>query len=126
MKRIASISIVTAGLAVCACLAVSAYWITPVRAQQGQAQQGTALQGAAQAGSPQQDAASLTPPPAYTPPPKGTPPMEDTPAQKEALARWKARAEQRVEEDRKAYNAEVTPTYNFHYGPKNPFTPGNV
>jgi tetratricopeptide (TPR) repeat protein len=80
----------------------------------------------AQQGSPQQDAANLTPPPAYTPPPKGAPPVEDTPAQREALAKWKARALQATESDRKAYNAEVTPTYNFHYGPKNPFLPGNV
>ena len=69
---------------------------------------------------------SLTPPPAYTPPPKGAPPAEDTPAQREALARWKAKAEQRLAADRKEYNAEVTPTYNFHYGKKNPFTPGNI
>jgi tetratricopeptide (TPR) repeat protein len=74
----------------------------------------------------QQDAAALTPPPAYTPPPKGAPPAEDTPAQREALAKWKAKAEQETESARKAYNAVVTPSYNFHYGPKNPFTPGNV
>jgi len=85
-----------------------------------------AQQTAAQAGSPQQDAAALTPPPAYTPRPKNAPPVQDTPAQKEALDRWKARAEAKVEADRLAYNAEVTPTYNFHYGRKNPFTPGNV
>jgi tetratricopeptide (TPR) repeat protein len=119
MRRIASTLIVVAMLV--ACLAVCGYCISPVRAQQGQAQQSTA-----QAGSPQQDATSLTPPPAYTPLPKGAPPLEDTPAQKEALARWKARAEQKVEEDRKAYNAAVTPSYNFRYGPKNPFTPGNI
>jgi tetratricopeptide (TPR) repeat protein len=126
MKRFASISIVTAGLGICGCLAVSAYWITPVRAQQSQAQPVQAQQATAQAGSPQQDAASLTPPPAYTAPPKGTPPVVDTPAQKEALARWKARAEQKVAADRAEYNTQVTPTYNFHYGPKNPYTPGNV
>jgi len=74
----------------------------------------------------QQDGAELTPPPAYTPPPKGTLPAEDTPAQREALTKLKARAEERIETDRKAYNGTVTPTYNFHYGPKNPFTPGNV
>jgi tetratricopeptide (TPR) repeat protein len=73
-----------------------------------------------------QDAATLTPPPAYTPPPKGAPPAVDTPAQREALAKWKAKAEQQIESDRKAYNSEVTPSYNFHYGPKNPFTPGNI
>jgi hypothetical protein len=45
----------------------------------------------------QQDAAGLTPPPAYTPPPKGTPPAEDTPEQREAIAKWKAKAEQEFE-----------------------------
>jgi hypothetical protein len=74
----------------------------------------------------QQNGADLTPPPAYTPPPKGAPPAEDTPAQRDALAKLKARAEERTEADRKAYNSTVTPTYNFHYGPKNPFTPGNI
>ena len=67
-----------------------------------------------------------TPPPAYTAAAPGTPPVEDTPAQREALAKWKARAEAAVAADRKEYNSMVTPSYNFHYGPKNPFTPGNV
>jgi tetratricopeptide (TPR) repeat protein len=108
MRKTASVFIAVVAIAFCC-------WSTiHVRAQQ------------AQSAGPQQDAASLTPPPAYTPPPKGAPPVEDTPAQREALARWKARAEQRVEADRKAYNAEVSPSYNFHYGPKNPFLPGNV
>jgi tetratricopeptide (TPR) repeat protein len=74
----------------------------------------------------QQDASTLTPPPAYTPRPKGAPPMEDTPAQREALEKLKARAEQKNDTDRKTYNSIVTPGYNFHYGPKNPFLPGNV
>jgi tetratricopeptide (TPR) repeat protein len=73
-----------------------------------------------------QDAAALTPPPAYTPPPKGAAPAVDTPAQREALDKWKAKAEERIELDRMAYNSGVTPSYNFHYGPKNPFTPGNI
>jgi tetratricopeptide (TPR) repeat protein len=108
MRKTASVFVTVVVIAFCC-------WFTVhVRAQQ------------AQSVGPQQDAASLTPPPAYTPPPKGAPPVEDTPAQREALARWKARAEQRVEADRKAYNAEVSPSYNFHYGPKNPFLPGNV
>jgi tetratricopeptide (TPR) repeat protein len=87
---------------------------------------GRAQKSAAGQAGPQQDAAALTPPPAYTPPAKGAPPVEDTPAQKEALDRWKARAEAKVAADRLTYNSEVTPTYNFHYGRKNPFTPGNV
>jgi len=74
----------------------------------------------------QQDGASLAPPPAYTPPAKDAPPAVDTPAQREALAKWKAKAEARNEADRKAYNETVTPTYNFHYGKKNPYVPGNI
>lgn len=74
----------------------------------------------------QQDGASLAPPPAYTPPAKDAPPYVDTPAQREALAKWKAKAEARNEADRKAYNETVTPSYNFHYGKKNPYLPGNV
>jgi tetratricopeptide (TPR) repeat protein len=74
----------------------------------------------------QQNGADLGTPPAYTPPPKGTPPAEDTPAQREALARMEAKAEERNQADREAHNAKVKPTYNFHYGPKNPFTPGNI
>src|SRR5580658_10910868 len=85
-----------------------------------------AQQNVPQQAGPEQDAASLTPPPAYTPRPKDAPPLEDTPAQREALARWKAKAEQAIAADRKAYNAAVTPTYNFHYGPKNPFVPGDI
>ena len=103
MRKIASAMIVAGALS------LSGSWIAP-----------------AQQGSPQQDASDLTPPPAYTAPPKGTPPAVDTPAQLEALHRWKAKAELANESARKAYNATVTPTYNFHYGPKNPFTPGNV
>jgi hypothetical protein len=80
----------------------------------------------AQQVTPQQEATDLTPPPAYTPPAKGAPPAVDTPAQREALARWKARAIQQTESAREAYNATVTPSYNFRYGPKNPFTPGNI
>jgi len=80
----------------------------------------------AQQASPQQDAASLAPPPSYTPPAKGAPPIEDTPAQRDAIARWKAKAELATNAARKQYNAEVAPAYNFHYGPKNPFTPGNI
>jgi len=74
----------------------------------------------------QQDPNAPPPPPAYTPPAKGAPPVEDTPEQREALARWKAKAEQKSEEDRKVHNAVVTPAYNFHYGKKNPYTPGNI
>jgi tetratricopeptide (TPR) repeat protein len=106
MKIVASTVLVASGV-----LFVG-YWMTPVRAQQTGASQG--------------DAQNLTPPPAYTPLPKGVSPAEDTPAEREALAKWKAKAEQRAEADRKAYNAQVTASYNFHYGVKNPFTPGNV
>jgi tetratricopeptide (TPR) repeat protein len=89
--------------------------VAPVRAQQSAAQPG-----------PRQDSVDLTPPPAYTPRPRGAPPVEDTPAQREAVAKWKARAEATLTADRTSYNLEVTPTYNFHYGKGNPFTPGNI
>jgi tetratricopeptide (TPR) repeat protein len=88
------------------CLILAGTWVVPVLGQQA--------------------AATQTPPPAYTPRPKGAPPVEDTPAQREAIAMWKSRAEQQFESNRKAYNATVTPSYNFRYGPKNPYTPGNV
>jgi tetratricopeptide (TPR) repeat protein len=68
----------------------------------------------------------LTPPPAYTPSPKGAPPAVDTPAQSEALARFRASAEDKQADERQKHNQVVAPSYNFHYGPKNPFTPGNV
>jgi len=75
----------------------------------------------------QAPAATQPPSPlAYTPPPKGTPPAVDTPAQREALAALKAKAVQRSEEERKAHNSMVTPTYNFRYGKGNPYTPGNI
>jgi tetratricopeptide (TPR) repeat protein len=91
-------------------LLLASHWIVPVRAQQDNAP----------------PAATLTPPPAYTARPKGAPPLVDSPAERDAIARWKARAELQLETDRKAYNAQVTPTYNFHYGPKNPYLPGNI
>ncbi len=114
--------ILIASMVVAASLTAASRWVAPVLAQQAGAQQ----QAVAQPGTPQQDAANLTPPPAYTPPPKGAPPVEDTPAQREALAKWKAKAEKQLEADRAAYNSTVTPTYNFHYGKGNPFLPGNV
>jgi len=83
-----------------ACLWVAALVVGSVELRQVAAQQAT----------PQQDAAALTPPPAYTAPPKGAPPAEDTPAQREAIAKWKARAELAVAADRKEYNSEVTST----------------
>jgi tetratricopeptide (TPR) repeat protein len=103
-------------LLVIAALSVAGLWVVPVHAQQE----------AAQPAAMQQDTPNLTPPPAYTPPPKGAPPAVDTPAQAEALAKMKERNEEKSEADRKAHNEKVTPAYNFHYGPKNPFTPGNI
>ena len=89
-----------------AALVLAAPWVDSVRAQQ--------------------DGAALTPPPAYTPAAKGAPPVVDTPAQRESLNRWKAKAQARTDADRKAYNETVTPAYNFHYGKKNPYLPGNI
>jgi Flp pilus assembly protein TadD/nitrate/TMAO reductase-like tetraheme cytochrome c subunit len=82
-----------------------------------------AQQAPSQPGAPQ---VTPPPPPAYTPPAKGAPPVEDTPEQREALERLKAKAEARTEAERKAHNEMVTPAYNFHYGKKNPYLPGNV
>ncbi len=76
--------------------------------------------------APPDAAAPQGPPPAYTPRPKDAPPVEDTPAQREALTRLETKAQERDESARKAHNEVVTPSYNFHYGPKNPYTPGNI
>ncbi len=92
-------------------LLVAGRWVVPVLAQQGGLQQA---------------ATNSSPPPAYTPLPKGAPPAEDTPAQREALAKWKAKQEQMLESDREAHNATVTPSYNFHFGKLNLYTPGNI
>ena len=74
----------------------------------------------------QKSAPNLPPPPAYTAAPVGAPPVEDTPAQRDALAKLNAKAEQDFQAARKAHNADVTPTYNFHYGKDLAFTPGNI
>ncbi|MFZ1086628.1 MAG: tetratricopeptide repeat protein [Terracidiphilus sp.] len=74
----------------------------------------------------QQNTAMPAPPPAYTPLPKGAKPIEDSPAQREALAKWRLNAEKMQETDRDTHNASVTPSYNFHYGKNNPYTPGNL
>jgi tetratricopeptide (TPR) repeat protein len=94
-------------MAVCVLVATTTYWIPSVLSQQ-------------------QNGSQLGPPAKYTPPPKDAPPVEDTPAQRDAIAKLKAHAEERNEADRKAHNAMVTPSYNFHYGKKNPYLPGNV
>lgn len=72
------------------------------------------------------DASTLGAPPAYTPRPKDAPPVVDTPAQTAALDQFAAHMREKFEADRKAYNAMVTPSYDFRYGPKNPFDPGNI
>jgi tetratricopeptide (TPR) repeat protein len=97
-------------------LTVTGPWIAPVLAQKDAAQPAAAQRGPL----------NLTPLPAYTPAPKGSTPQVDTPAQVEALAKLNAKAVQKSEADRKAHNAAVTPAYNFRYGPKNPYTPGNI
>ncbi len=111
MKTFASALLMIAGLwSGAGCL------IAPVHAQQTDAQPS----------APQPDAPSVAAPPAYVVPPKGAAPAEDTPEQRAVIAKSKAKAELATEAARKEYNATVTPAYNFHYGPKNPFTPGNV
>ena len=74
----------------------------------------------------QQNGSPLPTPPPYVAPPSDAAPVEDTPAQRDALAAQKANAEQKLDAERQAHNAKVTPAYNFHYGKKNPFTPGNI
>ncbi len=74
----------------------------------------------------QQNGSPLPTPPPYVAPPAGTAPAEDTPAQRDALTAIKAKNEAEIDADRQAHNAKVVPAYNFHYGPKNPFLPGNV
>lgn len=86
----------------------------------------TAAASAFLADAQQQKPADLTPPPAYTAPRKGAPPAEDTPKQIEGLAKLEAAAEQKQSDARKEYNQKVASSYDFHYGPKNPFTPGNI
>jgi cytochrome c-type biogenesis protein CcmH/NrfG len=94
-----------------ASLALAGAWIAPSQAAQSPAQSGLP---------------ALTPPPAYTPPDPNAPPPEDTPAQRDTLAKLETRANQRFDADRKAYNANIAPTYNFHYGNEKPFAPGNI
>jgi hypothetical protein len=94
-----------------ACLVLAGTWIAP----------SGAAQNPAQSNSPTQ-----TPPPAYTAPAPGTPPAEDTPAQREALAKLELKATEQYEAARKALNAEVATSYNFHYGKDKPFAPGNI
>ncbi len=102
----------SAGAMTMGCLLISAW-----------GQQPDAFQKVA-AGGP--ESSVLTPPPAYTPRAKDAPPMVDTPAQREAIARWKARAEAKLTEERQEHNKTVGATYNYHYGPKNPYDPGNL
>jgi tetratricopeptide (TPR) repeat protein len=74
----------------------------------------------------QQNAATDALPPAYTLSPNNATPVDDSPAEHEELANWKIKAEKMQKEDRGAHNASVTPSYNFHYGSNNPYTPGNL
>lgn len=82
--------------------------------------------GAMCANAQQQNGSPLPVPPGYTQKASGAPYAEDTPAEREAAAARQATAEQNTDSQRKAYNAKVAPAYNFHYGKKNPFTPGNI
>ncbi|MGB6193617.1 MAG: multiheme c-type cytochrome, partial [Terracidiphilus sp.] len=50
----------------------------------------------------------------------------ETPAMQEAWAKMHAQAEEKSAADRKAWNATVAPSYNYHYGKLSPFTPGNI
>ncbi len=50
----------------------------------------------------------------------------ETPAEHAALMQWETEAAQKLAAARTAWNAQVTPTYNYHYGTQQPFTPGNI
>lgn len=52
--------------------------------------------------------------------------VSDGHEERDSFAEMAARATAHQDVDRKAYNELVTPTYDFHYGKKNPFTPGNI
>ena len=43
-----------------------------------------------------------------------------------SLGALRLQAESHLAADRAAYNALAAPAYNFHYGPRNPFVPGNI
>lgn len=51
---------------------------------------------------------------------------EDSANEKKSFAESMAKAMARQTADRKAHNALVAPTYDYHYGKSNPFTPGNL
>ncbi|UWZ82794.1 tetratricopeptide repeat protein [Occallatibacter riparius] len=87
---------------VCSCLAIAGWLMLPAIGQE------------------------LGPPPAYTPPPAGSAPAVDTPAQQGRLKLLEEHAQQKQQSDREAHNKLVDPEYNFHYGKRNPFTPGNL
>ncbi len=70
--------------------------------------------------------AASPPPPAYTPPKPGAPPAPDPPTQLDRLHQFEARATALADADRQAHNDAVSPAYDYHYGPKNPFAPGNI
>ncbi len=65
-------------------------------------------------------------PRAYTSAPGNAAATADTPEQREVLTAMRAKAEARQDADRTAHNAVVAPAYDFHFGKKNPFTPGNI
>lgn len=63
---------------------------------------------------------------AYLSPTEDASSRVDTPEQLDTLHRMEAQARERTEKERQAHNDAVTPSYNFHYGEKNPFVPGNI
>ncbi len=69
---------------------------------------------------------NASPPPAYSPRPAGAPPAPDTPAQQKALGLFRVRAVENSAAERDVYNQRITSTYNFRYGPRNAFVPGNI
>ena len=65
-------------------------------------------------------------PATYAPMPGAAPGNPDTPEEQKAFAAMKAANAERQDKERRAHNALVAPAYDFHYGEKTPFLPGNI
>lgn len=85
-----------------------------------------ALLGCCFIGTAQQQLDTAAPVPVPYAPVYGKASAADTSDVRKALATMKVEAEERQDRERKEHNAVVQPTYNFHYGEKKPFTPGNL
>lgn len=71
-----------------------------------------------------QEVAAQNKAPAYMP--GSSTAAEDSPEERQKLEARKEKAEAQQDSERTAHNAAVAPAYDFHYGKKNPFLPGNI